>query len=375
MIEKPRWLEDEPEIIGLLNKFLDKLDKKPIEEWKEVPELRLTASLCPNFFKQNEAADRSWIFLKELDPLGCLLIITKPKRMPFDPEYKDARLLFNLDFEETLRQWLQRPRKISLLREWQLSLLQCVDQFPGDITQLQARPVVVDGRSTAEIIEAFTAIAKYQQQGLTLTQLSARCFWGQAKFLDGREPLVMALYPDLQLTPRPIIINVYLPAQIDAVLLIENQDSYCSAINGRPETTANMALVYCAGFRGSAQRIRRAEGVSFHYQGECARQREFEAWWFSETWSGPTLHFWGDLDYSGMAILKALRQRFDLIEAWQPGYEPMLQQLHERNGHTALQCNKEEQVDPQLTGCNYADNSLLPALRAAELFVDQETVF
>ncbi|MBT4075489.1 MAG: hypothetical protein HOE78_02800, partial [Gammaproteobacteria bacterium] len=26
--------------------------------------------------------------------------------------------------------------------------------------------------------------------------------------------------------------------------------------------------------------------------------------------------FWGDLDYSGMAILKVLRQRFENVQAW-----------------------------------------------------------
>lgn len=375
MIEKPRWLDDEPEIAGLLHTFIDKFDRKPAEEWKQPPELKLTASCCPKLFRLNEDADRSWQLLKQLETIGCLLIITKPKRNQFDPEYKDARLLFELHFEESVRQWLQRPRQPLLQREWQAAVAQYADKLPGDAAPLLARPIVVVDRSAAEILDGFVAIAHYQQQALTLTQLSARCFWGQSKFLDGREELITALYPHIQLTPRPIIINVYLPAKIDCVLLIENQDSYCSAINGRPDAARNMALVYCAGFRGSALRIRNAAGVSFHYQGDCSRQPEFESWWFSEVWSGPAIHFWGDLDYSGMAILKALRQRFDLIEAWQPGYEPLLQQLHEGNGHTPLQGNKEEQGDPQLTGCDYADNTLLPALRAAGLFVDQEMVF
>ncbi len=371
----PRWLADESEIAALLHAFIGKLDRKSAERWKVVPELKLTALLCPKLFRQDEAADRSWALLKQLDPMGCLLIITKPKRAPFDPEYKDARLLFNLDFEETLREWLQRPHKPSLQREWQEAVVQCRHHFPGDVMLLQTRPIVVSGRSEVEILEGFMAISQYQSQRLTLTQLSARCFWGQSKFLDGKEALLTALYPDIQLTPRPIIINVYLPERIDGVLMIENQDSYCSAINGRPTAAGNLALVYCAGFRGSAQRIRSREGVSFHYQGECSCQSEFEEWWFGEVLNSSPIYFWGDLDYSGMAILKALQQRFDLIEAWQSGYEPMLQQLHEGNGHTALQSNKEEQVDPQITGCDYADHTLLPALRAVDLFVDQETVF
>ncbi len=375
MVEKPRWLEDEPEIAGLLHTFIDKLDKKSAGEWKQVPELKLTAACCPHLFRQDEEADRSWALIKHLETANCLLIITKPKRNPLDPEYKDARLLFSVDAEEMVRQWLQRPRQPSLQREWQAAVIERASQFPGDVSSLLARPIIVEGCSETAILEGFLAVAQYQQLGLALTQLSARCFWGQSKFLDSREDLVTALYPDIQLSARPIIINVYLPIKIEGVLLIENQDSYCSAINGRPVTSGNLALVYCAGFRGSAQRIRNPEGVSFHYQGGCSRQVEFETWWFGEEWSGPALHFWGDLDYSGMAILKALRQRFAVIEAWQPGYEPLLQHLLEGHGHTALQSNKEEQLDPQLTGCDYADYTLLPALRREMAFVDQETVF
>lgn len=373
--ERPRWLEDEPEIEALLISFIGKLDKKPAEEWKQVPELKLTPANCPRLFRQDEAADRSWALLRQLEPLGCLLIITKAKRAPFDPEYKDARLLLNLDFEETLRQWLQRPRKASLLAGWQAAVAQCAHQFPGDVSQLQARAISVPGHSSSEVVTGFIEIGRYQSQRLTLTQLSAHCFWGQSKFLDGREDMVMALYPDLQLTLRPIIINVYFPEVIEGVLLIENQDSYCSAIDGRPAAARNMALVYCAGFRGSASRIRSREGVSFHYRGDMSHQQAFESWWLGDAWSGPVIHFWGDLDFSGMAILKALRLRFDVIAAWQPGYEPLLQQLHEGNGHTPGQGGKEEQGDPGATGCEYADGTLLPALREMELFVDQEAVF
>lgn len=83
-------------------------------------------------------------------------------------------------------------------------------------------------------------------------------------------------------------------------------------------------------------------------------------------------HFWGDLDYAGIAILKALRLRFPGIEAWQPGYALMLKQL--AGGHRAGDTGKQEQVDPGGSGCPYADRQLLPAMRQQGRFLDQERV-
>ena len=39
------------------------------------------------------------------------------------------------------------------------------------------------------------------------------------------------------------------------------------------------------------------------------------------------VYFWGDLDWSGMRILTAMRNKFPEMQAWQPGYSPMLESL------------------------------------------------
>jgi hypothetical protein len=50
----------------------------------------------------------------------------------------------------------------------------------------------------------------------------------------------------------------------------------------------------------------------------------------------------------------------------------MLERL--ARGHPAEDAGKQEQLDPGETGCRYADERLLPALRVAERFIDQEAV-
>jgi hypothetical protein len=84
------------------------------------------------------------------------------------------------------------------------------------------------------------------------------------------------------------------------------------------------------------------------------------------------VYFWGDLDYSGFAILASLKTIFPSAQAWKPGYEPMLSRLKAGDGHSPAESGKERQRVVDGTGCAYADNELLPALRTWGKFLDQE---
>jgi len=57
--------------------------------------------------------------------------------------------------------------------------------------------------------------------------------------------------------------------------------------------------------------------------------------------------------------------------AWRKGYEPMRAQLETGGGHGAAIGDPRREVDPILTGCEYADTVLLPAIRLHGR-VDQE---
>jgi hypothetical protein len=188
--------------------------------------------------------------------------------------------------------------------------------------------------------------------------------------LDERGDLIAALFPQLQIRDRPIVVAVYLPERIDGVLFIENQDNYSAAIDGEPPASRNHAIVYLAGFRSTALRIRGRQGARLHFAGPGSDRRgAFEQWWFESAELTTHLFFWGDLDFAGMQMLKSLRQRFGDVQAWRPGYEPMLADLAAAGG--GVRPLGSGQVDPVTTGCYFADTVLLPAVRAQGAW-DQE---
>jgi hypothetical protein len=370
----PPWLADEAELQALLNKVLDRFDKQPGETRNQRLYIALEKYL-PNLQRQDEEADRLWHFVQDLDKQN-LCTIVPGKRGPYDPDWKNTRLAFPPEAENRLRHWLQRPKQTSALQAWRKAVRAeaTTGAFPTTIEPLLKRRIPIPGMSDAEVVTAFANIGATREP-LTLRQLSARHFHGDSKHLDDRQPLLLSLFPDLPLQPRPLLINVYLPTNCQGVLFIENQDSYTLACEGRPQAAADLALVYAAGFRGTAERLREQAGVRLHYAGvgQAHWQASFEQWWFNQSPPPGPVNFWGDLDYAGMAILSGLRQRFREISAWQPGYQPMLQQLCNQGGHSLEVAAKQRQTDPGTTGCHFADEELLPAIREYGA-IDQEVL-
>ena len=147
---------------------------------------------------------------------------------------------------------------------------------------------------------------------------------------------------------------------------MENQDNFLRLVESPPTLHA---LLYSGGFRASAGRLNSGHTRFAFLPGSDTQ--DFHDRWLSAL---SPAYFWGDLDFAGMSILKALRQTFPQLEAWKPGYQPMLVQLHCGGGHLPEQAGKERQIDPGETGCVYSDSELLPALRDKQRFVDQEMV-
>lgn len=96
----------------------------------------------------------------------------------------------------------------------------------------------------------------------------------------------------------------------------------------------------------------------------------FKAWLFGK--GTQPAHFWGDLDWSGLRILAAMRSSFPGLTVWQPGYGPMLLALLTGQGHSPEAAEKQGQRVISDTGCAYTDDRLVPALRETSRFVDQE---
>ncbi len=369
-IERPVWLSDEGELLALLHAALDRFDRQPAEDRRRSIDLAAEKFLTA-LARADASADQTWALVRELERKG-LLSIRAAKRSPYDLEWQGAKLAFAPATETTLREWLQRERVEPAMLVWRRAVERLAHRFPHAIDAVLTRRIVIAQRTADEVVAALASIGEVAGP-VTLRQLSSFAFWGDSKVLDDRGDLVAALFPQLEIRDRAIVVAVYLPLACTGVLFIENQDTYVEATDGRPEQAQQQALVYVAGFRGAASRIRSRAGARLHFGGAGVERwkAQFEQWWFDEgTALGPS-GFWGDLDFAGMQILKSLRERFGGLTAWQPGYGPMLIRLQQSPGRTAAQNDRQAQVDPGMTGCDYADTVLLPAIRQFG-YLDQE---
>ncbi|HWK51775.1 MAG TPA: Wadjet anti-phage system protein JetD domain-containing protein [Steroidobacter sp.] len=355
----PSWLQDEPEIQALLAAALDRFDQQSGEQRRRATFLPAQQYLG-GLAKADEAADHTWALIRELASSG-VLEIRPGKRGSLDPDWQGAKLAFAPGAEAVLREWLERPAAASPMAQWRGAVEEHAHLFPRGHEVLLTKRISLAGRSDHEVVAALASLAAIARPA-TLRQLSTLAFWGDSKVLDDRGELIAALFPDLQIRERAIVVAVHLPERVAGVLFIENQDNYSAAIDGKLAAAGELAVVYLHGFRGTAARIRTRQGVHLHFGGSgIERRNDFERWWFDADVSLEPLYFWGDLDFASMQMLKTLRQRFEGITAWRPGYGPMLTQLAASGGGNRPMGHR--QVDPGSTGCAFADEVLLPAVR------------
>jgi Uncharacterized protein conserved in bacteria C-term(DUF2220) len=362
VVTAPPWLAEEAEIVALLGAALDRFDRQRGVDRERQFSL-MAENYLPSLLRADAAADQTWGLVKDLRDRGVLSIRTV-RRSPYDPEWKGAKVGFSPTIEETLRAWLNRDWNAPAMQLWRLAVERNADSFPDGGAVLLNQRLSVANRTAEEVVAAMIS-ARDVRGPVTLRQLSATLFWGDSKVLDERGELVAALWPELEIRERALVVAVYLPATCRGVLFIENQDTYTAAAGGTVPGVTELALVYAAGFRGAASRVRSRAGALLHYAGvgEGALVSEFDEWWFGLASKAWPCWFWGDLDFSGMQILKSLRSRFADLCAWQPGYEPMLARLKTSAAYSGRLIDDRGQIDPMVTGCPYADSTLLQAIR------------
>lgn len=362
VVTAPPWLAEEAEIVALLGAALDRFDRQRGVDRERQFSL-MAENYLPSLLRADAAADQTWELVKDLRDRGVLSIRTV-RRSPYDPEWKGAKLGFSPTIEETLRAWLNRDWNEPAMQLWRLAVERNAAAFPEGGAVLLNQRLSVANRTAEEVVAALIS-ARDVRGPVTLRQLSATLFWGDSKVLDERGELVAVLWPELEIRERALVVAVYLPATCRGVLFIENQDTYTAAAGGTVAGTAGLALVFAAGFRGAASRVRSRAGALLHYAGpgEAALVAEFDEWWFGQVSEAWPCWFWGDLDFSGMQILKSLRSRFADLCAWQPGYEPMLARLKTSAAYSGRLIDDRGQIDPMVTGCPYADSTLLQAIR------------
>jgi len=361
-VERPQWLDDEADILALLHAALDLFDRQRGADRCRRIHLAVSDHLS-SLARADAVADQTWGLVAELERRG-VLAIRRMARSPYDVDWKGAKIAFSPETEPLLRDWLGRDWNAPAALVWRHAVERYAGSFHDAGAALLAQRIAIENRSPEEIVAALSEAAKMTVP-VTLRQLSATVFWGNSKILDDRGELIAALMPHLQIRDRALVIAAHLPELCRGVLFVENQDTYTNAAAGMPLEARELALVFAAGFRGGASRARSRSGALLHTagpgRGEYAER--FEAWWYD---LGPALGpswFWGDLDFAGMQILKTLRSRFEGLRAWAPGYESMVAQLQSRGGYSGRVGDARGQVDPGVTGCPYADGTLLPAIR------------
>jgi len=361
-VERPLWLDEEAEIRALLSAALDRFDRQRGVDRRRRIHLAAIEHL-PSLQRADAAADQTWALVVELERRG-VLAIRRTARGPYDVDWLAAKIAFPPEAEGILREWMGRDWSAPAKLIWREAIEKHADSFHDAGAALLSQRIVIENRSALEIVVALAGAAKLTVP-MTLRQLSATVFWGNSKILDDRGELVAALLPHLEIRDRTLVMAVHLPRECRGVLFIENQDTYTTAAAGTPVEARELALVFAAGFRGSAARVRSRSGCLVHYAGPGRLDfaERFDSWWYDNGPAFGSTWFWGDLDFAGMQILKSLRDRFDGLDAWPLGYESMLVQLQTRGGYGARIDDAKGQVDPVLTGCPYADSTLLPAIR------------
>lgn len=375
-VHSPAWLQEEPALLSLLHQFIDRLDQGPIDDIDDKLTLRLTRKHCPELYAAREEAEYIWSLIRSLDKQYLIWTIKGPRAKPGEPEFEKMRLEFNLDAEACVREWLHRPLIDPYSLIWQEAIEKNASLWPASVRFMLNSPLRYENRGAEEIVQALVAFARLSQP-LTLREASARCFWGDSKFAENKEIWLREVFPMQmhRIKPRPILLNVVVPNEVQGVLWIENQDSFLRFAEHPPEEAQHLALVYCAGFHATSPRIREPGHAVF-----CS---------IASTRSAPSIHlleqmwrgeitlpcyFWGDLDFAGMGVLASLRIAFPHAQAWEPGYRRLVEALQVGQGHKPVDAGKEMQTDPNVTGCRYADHVLLPVLRRSGLAIDQEFV-
>lgn len=374
----PLWLESEG-IRQLLNMLVDRLDSAEHRGSASAQSVALNERTWPALYRATleSAKEDLWEYAVALNRRGWVQI--KPDAaIRSTSGYALSPRLTVLD-ENIIRKQVgraERPR--SSVERWReaiaihLSASEDAKRLAGEFW------IDMPDRSMAEVVQQLNRLPELATQPLLLREASAKLFWGMSKVLDKRQGLVTAVLGSLEcpFAESPIQMQVFLPpGDFDAVLFVENQMNFEQATRSSSSQLSGKAIVFASGFKGSAKRLRDDASIFYSQRGELdARARvKFEQWLSRvNVASSVPGYFWGDLDWSGMRILSAMRGSFPTMTAWQPGYSPMLEALLLGGGHSPEASDKVGQVPLKETGCAFADGQLLPSLMNCRKFVDQE---
>lgn len=394
-----------PEIATLPHPFLQRLARLLLAKAERTSSqgpvrLTLDTKSAPELYVQTDA-EQMQLWLMLLDDLCSTHWVAMRLNPPRDfATFTDRNPKLELLNFEALAVWAgYTPQALRWQCQWLAHLTEHWSK-PGALTPANSQGVLdyltrspltaLEGLTLDDAARSLDALYALCLSGrkLPLREASAQAFQGRSKVLDSREELLrlMGAMPK-QFQEMPIQLLVALPdmAQpFNNVLFIENLVTFERMADHRALEWADSLLVFAAGFKGSAKRLRSREGctlfVRMSPRFRCTESaipslhsnnlQAAEDWLFVV--SEIPVRFFGDLDYAGMQILLSLRTVFPLATAWKPGYSRLAHALETGQGHAPEQAFKELQLDPGQTGCAYMDQHLLPLLRQHQRFIDQE---
>ncbi len=374
------WLQS-PAIQQLLHKLVDKLDAAEARGSASTLALTLNESTWPALYKANFESDKEvlWEQLLQLHSAGWVQI--SPATSTRSNQGYDAKpkvKVINVESVRTATGRDERPK--SAIERWRIAINEHLDA--SDEAKQSAGNYCIDlaDHSMTEVVKQLNLLKDLQAESLMLREVSAKLFWGMSKILDNRAGLVNAILgtDECPFPETPVQLQVFLPhGGFNAVLFIENQLSFERAIRSKNKALSKLALIYASGFKGSAIRLRTVKAASIYLStlGDTTLSslQFFESWLFGKSVQIQS-YFWGDLDWSGINILAALRTSFPDLQAWMPGYDEQISLDENGLGHTPLESNKKGQKKLESTGCPYADTVLIPHLILKGHFVDQESI-
>lgn len=372
-MQNEKWLSDDyaQEIVCLLRQFILQANKGIAPSRK-----RVTKVVLPSLFDYVDLDKRQYNFelLKYLSEKNIL-------EVDLDKFNEVRHLKITKYGISILRDWLNMPFISPQEAEWRKVVAESCHPFAleyGDrLIQLGYLGVYLSSELLLALSEIWMNIPSLIDSNIKLTwrQLSSKFFFGDSKFLDSyvRRDKLSGLFTEINslIQTRAIQVSVNLASYPIAILFIENWDTYCW-LSKNENVCLSYHLVYASGFKASANDIRKKESVAFYFSGDFSKNKGFESFWFSQEDTTLSTYFWGDLDYSGVEILKALKLQFSDIQAWQVGYAPMVKALRSGIGHRPASAGKENQRLVHTISCAYSENILLPALFETGLMLDQE---
>ena len=353
--------------------------------------LKLDRKEMPELYGQveAEAIQRLELLLRELCATGWVRLVLARERefagfVDRNPQLElvdfDALATW-AEFQRRADRW-QHKLVAHLASHWDATAPESKDEL---LEYLSRNPLsALSAVSVEEAMRSLQSLRELCVSGISLPlrEASARVFHGRSKVLDSRDELLRLLgAAPGQFWDAPIQLLVDIPAAFDEALFVENLVTFERMADLRRPGWDRSLLIYAAGFKGSAKRLRHRNGCRLYVRATHGEALGLDAsaasgleavgaWLFGR--SELPVRFFGDLDFAGMQILASLREVFAHADAWKPGYGELIAILSSGGGHLPDMASKERQIDPGITGCDYADGLLLPSMRQHGRFVDQE---